>query len=216
MGEFIAEMSIAKMGDWEEGLFHLDPMSEIVAKTKWELFGQLIVLGVVFELRKSKSSDAYMLGNFQTFKEQTKSGIEEIVRFRIIMTIGLGRDYRLSSAMARVSPLYPKIVNINGIIVDKDFQGVGVARKIYKWLVNEQGFTVMGDSRQYFGARKLWARLSEELDVIVDLVDIKRGKVLETNVKLHHGNQETDFDTRLWSLGVDKKNIRPFLRKIPD
>lgn len=75
-------------------------------------------------------------------------------------------------------------------------------------------FVIMGDSQQYFGARKLWSKLSKSSDVIVDLVNIKTKKVLKKNITLHQGNSEEDFDKAVWSLDTSKENIRPILKKI--
>lgn len=85
---------------------------------------------------------------------------------------------------------------------------------MYKYFVKELKFTILGDAEQYFGARKLWASLSKELDVIVDIYDVKEDKIIHPNVVLHHGNYNNDFDARLWSYSKSKHNVRSILKDI--
>lgn len=75
-------------------------------------------------------------------------------------------------------------------------------------------FNIIGDSEQYFGARRLWAKLSKEVDVIVDIYDLKSDSIIEENVILHHGYYNSDFDKRLWSFSKDKHFVGSILKDI--
>lgn len=212
--DYLIEMSIAMLGDWNDGFANLTPISRIVTEKNWELLTNIQISGDNYQLRKLRNKEVYILGNFIEVFDDTLTSDNLVSKFKVIFQINLGRDYKVETQLSRIDASYKRIVNVNGVVVDESMQGKGIALTIYKWLVNEQNFVVMGDSQQYFGARKLWAKLSKNSDVIVDLVDIKRVKLVESNVKLHHGNHERDFDERLWSLDKSKKHIRPILRKI--
>ena len=90
----------------------------------------------------------------------------------------------------------------------------GISTYMYKYFVKKLKYTIIGDTEQYFGARRLWSRLSKEIDVIVDIYDFKNDKVLEKNVILHHGNYNNDFDEKLWSYSKDKHFTRSILKDI--
>jgi hypothetical protein len=212
--EYLFEMSIAMLGDWKDGYANLTPISKLVTDKNWELITTIEISGDVYELRKLKEKEVYILGKFVEAEDLELTTNELVTKFNVVFQINLGRDYKVESQLSRIGGNYTRIANVNGVVVDTSMQGKGIALTIYKWLVNDQGFVIMGDSKQYFGARKLWSKLSKQHDIVVDLVDIKRGKLIESHVKLHQGDHETDFDARLWSLGKEKKNIRPVLRKI--
>lgn len=58
------------------------------------------------------------------------------------------------------------------IVVALQFQRKGIATKIYRFLIENLGYTIIGDSFQYFGDRKTWVKLSYTNDVRVDIIDI--------------------------------------------
>jgi hypothetical protein len=208
-------MSVAMIGDWkdDEESFELDSYSKWIILNKWETISTIKLGSSTFELKKLKKDNVYIVGSFQPVN--TKGiGIEE--RFVPICYISLGRNKSLEMVLKKISPAYTRIVNVNGIYIVPEFRGLELATTLYKWLVNEQNFTVMGDSQQFFGARKLWAKLSKFNDVRVDLINVKTETIIQKDVLLYHGETEEQFDTRLWSMFPDasKKDIRPILRKI--
>lgn len=66
----------------------------------------------------------------------------------------------------------------------------------------------------YYGARLLWTKLSKNIDLKVDIYDIKKNELLFHDVILHHGKYDSDFDSRLWSYSKDKHNIRSILTEL--
>jgi hypothetical protein len=86
-----------------------------------------------------------------------------------------------------------------------DYQSKGIATELYKTLAKSR--KIVSDSQQYFGARKLWARLSSIPNFVVDVIDTNTCKVIESDVTIHHGDTEDDFDPRWYSDGNDKDNI---------
>ena len=106
------------------------------------------------------------------------------------------------------------IYSVSGVVVHKDYQGQGIGKFLYLYLVNIEKFNILGDSIQYFGARKLWSNISKHSKLTVDLINIVNGDIIEHNVRLKHGDLDHEFDPRLWSYNMDKIDIRPLLRKI--
>jgi hypothetical protein len=45
---------------------------------------------------------------------------------------------------------------------------------MYKFLIQTQGYNIIGDTETYFGARRLWSSLSKDTDIVVDIIDTKK------------------------------------------
>lgn len=213
----LSEQSIAMKGDWNDGLNSLSSMG-IMGMKKWNK-----LLDITKELPKlseySKEFSLYQMRNSLIFKlgywvielKKTKLGIEKYPAFVSVFKISLTRYKHVENKLK-----YKKLVNVDSVAVNKDYQHKGISTFIYKYLVNTLNYTILGDKYQYFGARKLWARLSKELDVKVDLIDIKTKTKIKENVILYHGNYDKDFDKALWSYNNNKENIRSVLTGIKD
>ena len=109
---------------------------------------------------------------------------------------------------------YTNIFNVDSVTVATIRQGFGIARTIYLYFVKKLKYNLMGDEEQYFGSRKLWKKLSQHEDAIVDIIDIYNNRIIEKNVTLHHGSEDWDFDNRVWSYDTDKRHIRLILRDL--
>jgi hypothetical protein len=94
----------------------------------------------------------------------------------------------------------------------EDRRGSGLATFMYKWLC-EKVAPIMSDREQYFGARRLWAALSRDPDVIVDVVDLDSKSVIDPNATLQQGDKDEEFDQRYWSKYLDKEKFRFILHK---
>lgn len=61
-------------------------------------------------------------------------------------------------------------LQVDGVVVDKSMQDIGLATKMYECLVIEKGITLMSDNTHYEGGKALWqkiARSSAHLTVYV-------------------------------------------------
>lgn len=90
-----------------------------------------------------------------------------------------------------------KLMNVDGVKVKETSQGSGIALMTYKSIIKKQNIIIIGDEVQFFGARRLWSKLSREVDVRVDIIDLYSEKVLI----LKHDTDDWDFDKRVWSNG---------------
>lgn len=163
-------------GDWNEGVDKTSTTSETVINLKWILINNIHIprLNKKYEFRQLRNSLYFILGYWTTETLQTKLGKEVKPIFETIFQIELKR--------------YKRLINVNGAAVLKNYTGKGISTIIYKYMVNKLDYNILGDEQQYFGARKLWARLSKDLDVVVDKT--------------------------LWCYKNDKKHLRSVLRKI--
>lgn len=151
----------------------------------------------------------FILGYWTTENIKTKLGIEEKKIFRVILKMSMKRLSNLENKLG-----LKKLIYIEGVYLLQEYQRNDITKTIYKYLVNEMHYSIMGGEKQYFGARKLWARLSKELNLQVHLVDLTTKDYIEKDVILHQGKYDSDFDERLWSYQKDKEHIRSILVKI--
>ena len=152
-----------------------------------------------FKLIKNESNNfilVYAIGDFDNNKFIT---IGKIVLHKINTLDTLG---------------YKNLYRVGVVLLNRLYQKSGLAKNLYRFLTQNEKIAILGDQMQFFGARKLWVSLSKDTDVQVDIVDIDKKQILFTNIILHHGNYEKDYDKRIWSLGPEKKNIRPILINI--
>lgn len=159
---------------------------------------------LLYKNNQLKGKDNYILGYFETTPIDTKLGKEDWTEFIV--------EFGITFSKGTKSKIFGDLYNVDGVGVKT--KGIGFSKLMYKYFAKEKGITILGDSEQYFGARKLWSRLSKELDVVVDLYNTNADFVIEENVVLHHGNYNNDFDERLWSFSKDKNNIRSILKDI--
>jgi hypothetical protein len=200
--EIIKEMSIAGFDDWEPSEDLVAVMSVFVLKKYWTFIDKVKINGKSFNLYKLKNS--YILGNF---KETSEKEIFE-VDFRI--------DLKEESEIKNKFNLKKSLFRVDGVMTNKNKRGFGIGTFMYKYLIKNENILLISDRTMFFGARKLWVRLSKSIDVVVDIIDIKNYKVLEKDVKLHHGDEDWDFDERVWSYDTDKAHIRLVLKDIKE
>ncbi len=167
----------------------------------------------LYEIQNRKINQPdYLLGYWTKEEVDTKIGIEEKDVFRVIFAIQISKRTPFLE--------YKNVVNIDGVFTAEDieFRRKGIATFMYLYLVNEMKFTILGDLEQYFGARKLWTGLSKIKSFQVDIVDLKKNKVVFNNIILEHGELDEEFDKRLWdseeSESYISTNYRCILTKI--
>lgn len=97
-------------------------------------------------------------------------------------------------------------IQIKYIFTLEKFRTKGLSSIIYKFLVLNKKFIILSDGQQYLGARKLWARLSKDDNLTIDLIDYSTGKILEQNIKLEHGKTNNDFDLKYYTNNYNKMN----------
>jgi hypothetical protein len=205
----LSEQAQVKKGNWKGG----KDMVLDISKTGIDLYYKKIDTikfkgkeHILYLNTEVKDKENYILGYFETETIQTKVGPEEYSTFMV--------QFGITFSKYKNTKTYATVHNVDGVGVKTT--NAGYSKFMYKYFVKNKGYTIIGDNEQYFGARKLWSRLSKELDVIVDIYDLKSDSIIESNVVLHHGNYNNDFDERLWSYSKNKDNIRSILIDIKD
>ena len=197
--EYLTEMSVAGYGDWVPSRDRILLKSSKQLKAEWHFIETVKIQKLELDLYKMNTEQTYILG------------VLDSEGFETIFHIELKRRKDLESVFH-----YKNIVNVDGVIVEKNMRGYGIAKFMYKYFVNKMNFSILGDEIQYHKARLTWASLSKMDGVIVDIIDIESDKVLEKDVVLHHGEVDYDFDERIWDYDDIKKNIRLILTKVKD
>lgn len=197
--ELLTENAIAAYGDWQLGELAVAYRSEAVLKTQYELIKDIEIQNLgIKKIYKLNTSDFYIMGDFVTKGNETR--FEEIFQIEL-----------KPSTIPHHVGIY---MNVEGVKVPDKMRGLKIALTMYRFFVKELKMKILGDETQFFGARKLWARLSKMSDIKVDIIDFRNGEVLEKDVVIHHGLEDWDFDERVWSYDVDKKHIRLILNDI--
>lgn len=93
------------------------------------------------------------------------------------------------------------------------FKGQGFATLLYKWFLNKD-YTIISDNTQYNGARKLYDRLSKNHNIKADLFDDESKQFLKKDIDVDSGEEDWDFDSKLWSINADKSHLLICLRKV--
>lgn len=200
--EWLKEQAIAVQGDWNFDDAHIGELSYFMYTKYWDIKGTMTVEGTEFDIIKHRSANTWRVGKIL----ENDAG-EKI--FESVMFLEMENSKNIGHKI-RISPLYrAKMVGVHSSI-----RGAGIAKKLYKFLIKNQGYNIIGDTEQFFGARKLWASLSKDSDTVVDIVDTKLGDYIEQNVTLHHGTDDWDFDKRVWDYSDRLKDIRLVLKDI--
>lgn len=196
--EDITEQAIAIKGDWS-AKDDLGSKSTFMLAKEWDFIQELYDM----KLYKHKSSNAWILGNIKSVEGEDKPRFGISFRIDFSNRKNIGFKFNLK-----------KLYNVDEVGVSKDKRGDGLATKMYTYFIKEQGYNIIGDEQQFFGARRLWSKLSRMTDLTVDIVDIENSKILETDTLIHHGDLDDEFDKRVWSYGLEKRFIRLILKDI--
>ena len=199
--EIIREMAIAGKGDWKPSKDMIASMSTFILDKKWTYIDEQKHGHLIYRIYKQKNT--YIAG-YYIENEQGET------KFEVDFEIKLSPDEETKS----IFKISKHLMNVDKVLVQETSQGRGIATMMYKFLVKKEGYVILGDEVQFFGARRLWSKLSREVDVRVDIIDLDSEKVLEKDVILKHGTDDWDFDKRVWSYDYDKKYIRLILKEI--
>lgn len=201
----LKEQVQAKKGDWVGSVEMLNHISELVINIQYKNIDKIKFKNVEYTLLENNDIKYnYILGNYENIEVDTKQGIVSKKVFQPVFAITFQHF--------KTSKIYGKLYNVSGVGVL--YKGSGLSTFMYKYFIKKMKYTILGDSEQYFGARKLWSVLSKEVDVQVDLYNIQTDNIIEENVTLYHGDYNNEFDKRLWSYSKEKHYIRSILKDI--
>lgn len=200
--EWLKEQAIAMESNWAFDMAHIGTLTKLMYDKYWQHKGDIIINGTDFEIIKHINANTWAVGKLLT-------GENGEVIFDRVFFLEMENSKNIGHKI-QTQPLYrAKMVGVK-----EDMRGFGIAKKMYKFLIKNQGYNIIGDTEQFFGARKLWASLSKDTDVIVDIIDTKLGQYIERDVRLHHGTDDWDFDKRVWDYSDRLKDIRLVLKDI--
>lgn len=210
----LSEQAIARKGNWDNGVNYIRNLPEDEIDRKYDIihkFKLSTLPGINLELMNKRHTAEYIVGYRDIETIETKSGSEEKERFKIIFMIQFSNKKSLAFKTGS-----KKLMNVDGVASsdEGEFRRSGIAVYVYKYFVKEKGWHILGDKEQFYGARKLWSRLSKELDVKVDIINTETNEIEFEDIILHHGKYDEDFDARLWSYEGNKEHLRSVLKDI--
>ena len=194
----INEMAIAMKGDWS-AKEEMGSISKFVLNKDWEIKDTI----GDNELWKHKKTNAWVLGHFKEYENEEKERFGIIFRIDFTNQKNIGNKFNLK-----------KLYNVDEVGVHINNRGFGISTDMYRYFIKKHQYNIIGDQKQFFGARKLWSKLSKSLDLTVDIINISTNEILEENTIIYHGDLDHEFDDRVWSYGIDKKDIRLVLKDI--
>jgi hypothetical protein len=212
--DIVSEHAVARHGDLNYDPSLIGTLSKYIFDKNWSKVGNLQIANNNYQINRHNNVPHYVVGQLQPYSGTSKPGTNiGKIEFGIVLHLQISAVANLSFRDKGKNLGYQNLYKVNNIVVKPELRGLGIAKAMYKWLVDQKVF-ILGDREQYFGARRLWATLSREMDVVVDIVDYDREIVIERNVILHHGQYDADFDQRVWSYNEDKQHIRLVLRDV--
>lgn len=196
--ESIREMAIAGHGDWLPADDRVYLKSNKQLNAEWQYVAEVNINGIQMTLYKMRTKLVYITGILNDKGLDTLFHIELNPRKDIEVLL---------------KHKYANIVNVDGVMVKDTMRGNGIAKFMYKYLVQKLKYNILGDELQYHKARLTWASLSKMDDMLVDIVDSDTGEVIEHNIVIHHGTLDWDYDERIWGpfYTDGKKHIRLIL-----
>lgn len=208
--EWLNEMATAGCGDWSPITGMCKAISQTGIDKYWKHVGNIkpIRTGKEFEIyfNKNNLKQTFVIG------EIVDGNIADGTKiFNVIMEMKLMKNLEIKHAFK----FNKDVFNVDAVIIDEtDNRNQTIATIFYKFLVKTLKYIILGDTLQYFGARKLWTRLSKHTDIQVDIINTETNKTIDQNVKLKHGKEDYEVDDRIWSYFNDKDHLRLILKDI--
>lgn len=206
----ISEHAVARRGDWTPDPNLIGALSQFIYQRNWTKIDQMTVANVTYDIARHRNVPHFIVGLMQPVENVTD---DTKLEFGIVLHLQMSEVASLHFRDKGKALGYSNLHKVNSVAVKRELHGLGIAKQMYKWLVT-QGILVLGDREQYFGARRLWAALSRDTDVVVDIIDYDAETVIDRDVMLHHGRYDHDFDQRVWNYGEEKQHIRLVLRNV--
>lgn len=205
----------AVKGSWDAGYIELNSVSSWVVHNRWELLQKEFVKidNKILSLYKVNDNlnNGFVLyvGYFGFDDNYHVPKSPEAIRFITISFLGLGYTENKYNGLNYDKP----ILEVSGVSTLSEFEGRGIAKRLYTYVLDNLNSLILCDSALYFGARKLWKSFSLSPTVIVDVVDINDMIVVKDNLLDMKQGEDEEFDERFYSQFYDKDNIRFILRR---
>jgi len=201
--ELLEMNAIAGYGDWHPGENSLGFLSLNGLERYYTKIDDINTGLGVLEFYKINANHHYVLGRKVSKNVSTKKGIEIEEKLEVI----------LKMTLTPVEYVGQSFLNVDEVEVKSNARCYGIALQMYRYFLKELKHQLMGDEYQFFGARKLWAKISRMTDVTVDIIDVSTNSYIEKNVIVHQGSDDWDYDNRVWGKDYsgDMKDVRLIL-----
>ena len=149
ISELLWEAPIAEDNELEvDEEFLPRPMGLPAWKAYWKVIDTIKVQGIEYLISYHEKSCTYQVGKIRYDEVENK----EV--FSIIFRIDLDRIITKGNIFG-----YDNLHHVKEVYTVENFRNLKIAKDMYRYLVHNEGKQLLGDRRQYFGARKLWVSL---------------------------------------------------------
>lgn len=202
------EMAVAKKGDYDFGNLNYINKGKLISTNGvnilFEEYHERTKEQLYIIETKSNSIKYVCVARKVVEEEKTKSGevFRTIERFDPIVAMQLKYITKYRSLG------YGSFRIVEGVETKDGIRNLGYGKFLYKKLVDNLKYVLMGDAEQYDKARMLWVSLSNHPDFNVDIVDLSNAKIIHKNVNLKDALDEriwTDEDLMLTGSNEERK-----------
>lgn len=158
---------------------------------------------VTLHLLKPKTS---VIGTIKAEKDNELSN-------RVIFSLKLKKKHTLAEVPKGINKA--KILQVDKVAVDPDFEGRGIASYAYSALA-EQGYSVLSDVAQFQDGKQLWKRMAAKAHLRnyrIFILDSSYGVQKKDGRPLEYNGSNID-DAEIWSSGEDYSKYHVLLMMV--
>lgn len=123
--------------------------------------------------------------------------------------------FRIAEIKLRNENLCGSYKSVDIVRVVEEYRGSGIATELYTSLATKEKINLLSDIEQYFGARKLWTKLSKKPTLVVDILNTESCEFVYSGIKIEHGKLDFEIDDRVWSYENNElEHLRMVLKEI--
>lgn len=196
--DFLGESPQAIIDNWSGFKTKLISIGKGGIKDNWDFIDSFEHKGKPVQLFKSKTTHKYILGAW------AHEGIKEV--FVVITTLKI-------LPRPDLKPFFKNPIQMSEVETSEDFRNMGFSKVLYNWFLY-QDYDVISDRTQYNYIRKTYDRLSKNHNIKADLFDDESKQFLKKDIDVDSGEEDWDFDSKLWSINADKSHLLICLRKV--
>jgi hypothetical protein len=194
--QILSEMPYEHDGEMKREPFKSSFISDGSLKRNYLMLGFIEALDELIELHVLNDIPPTVLG---TISSKKPSGEDSN---RAIFSLRFKPKHTLTKIPKEIDS--SKIIQVDKVSIDKDFQGFGVASFAYAQLA-KRGFIVLSDTSQFKDGKELWKKMASRAhlkDYSVYLLDDEYGFIQKDGEPVVYDGSNID-DAEIWSNSDD-------------
>lgn len=193
----INEMPFQHTGEMKRAQFASTFTSDGSLERNYKMLGFIEVESDMVELHILKETDK-VIGTIK----QNKPAPDNEPSNRVIFSLRFKNKHTLVKIPKNINQ--NKIIQVDKVSIDKDFEGYGIASFAYSQLV-KTGFIVLSDTSQFTDGRKLWEKMAKKAHLNsyeIYILDDEYGFKEKDGKTIMYNGTNVNAD-EIWSSGED-------------